>query len=255
MKSCRIRRIRRAQFIEIYNHSTNSVDVSGCILTMIEHEQICHSGGTVIGRRFCIVHASAIRLHAQRRGRDSVLIKAGQQPDPRRGAIRAQANGVSYGRWPDGANDFYAFTTTRQHEQRAIWIGDIVINELMYDPSAATTTINTLNFTTRNHAINLPAGSSRRASLSVPATRLSVQRLCGGGQEHRQFVCHYTNLNSGNTYGNYSGKLSHNGELVVLSQPESYFGTNTIYVEEDEVTYGVGGRWGEWSPVAAAAWN
>jgi hypothetical protein len=28
-----------------------------------------------------------------------------------RGAIRAQANGVSYGRWPDGANDFYAFTT------------------------------------------------------------------------------------------------------------------------------------------------
>ena len=47
--------------------------------------------------------------------------------------------------------------------------------------------------------------------------------------------------------GNYSGKLSHDGELVVLAQPESYYGTNTIYVEEDEVTYGTGGRWGEWS--------
>ena len=25
------------------------------------------------------------------------------------------------------------------------------------------------------------------------------------------------------------------------------FGTNTIFVVEDEVTYGMGGRWGEWS--------
>ena len=32
-----------------------------------------------------------------------------------------------------------------------------------------------------------------------------------------------------------------------LSQPESFYGTNTIYVEEDQVTYGTGGRWGEWS--------
>jgi hypothetical protein len=29
--------------------------------------------------------------------------------------------------------------------------------------------------------------------------------------------------------------------------PQSLHGTNTIYVVEDEVTYGTGGRWGEWS--------
>jgi len=47
----------------------------------------------------------------------------------------AQANGVSYGRWPDGANDFYAFTTNTPGTNTArFWIGDIVINELMYDP-------------------------------------------------------------------------------------------------------------------------
>ena len=46
-----------------------------------------------------------------------------------------QANGVSYGRWPDGANDFYAFTTnTPGANNSSIVIGDIVINELMYDP-------------------------------------------------------------------------------------------------------------------------
>ena len=47
----------------------------------------------------------------------------------------AQADGVSYGRWPDGANDFYAFTTnTPGTNNSPIWIGDVVINELMYDP-------------------------------------------------------------------------------------------------------------------------
>src|SRR5208282_6142942 len=67
------------------------------------------------------------------------------------------------------------------------------------------------------------------------------------GKNITNLFANYTNLNSGNTCGSYSGKLSHDGELVALSQPESYFGTGTIYVEEDEVTYGTGGRWGQWS--------
>ena len=47
-----------------------------------------------------------------------------------------QADGVSYGRWPDGADDFYPLAArTPGHEQQpAIGLGDIVINELMYDP-------------------------------------------------------------------------------------------------------------------------
>jgi len=31
----------------------------------------------------------------------------------------------------------------------------------------------------------------------------------------------YANLNSGNTVGNYSGKLSHDGELLTLCIPET----------------------------------
>src|SRR5208337_4470234 len=49
--------------------------------------------------------------------------------------FEAQADGVSYGRWPDGANDFYAFATnTPGAHNSAILIGDVVINELMYKP-------------------------------------------------------------------------------------------------------------------------
>jgi len=57
----------------------------------------------------------------------------------------------------------------------------------------------------------------------------------------------YPNLNSGNTVGNFSGKLSHNGELLVLSMPQTLYTNTSILVAEDQVTYGVGGRWGEWS--------
>ena len=57
----------------------------------------------------------------------------------------------------------------------------------------------------------------------------------------------YPNLNSNNTVGNYSGKLSHNGELITLVMPQTLNITNIILVAEDQVAYGTGGRWGQWS--------
>jgi hypothetical protein len=57
----------------------------------------------------------------------------------------------------------------------------------------------------------------------------------------------YTNLNIGNTLGNFSGKLSHSGERVALARPQLLNGVTTLYVVEDEVTYGTGGRWGHWA--------
>jgi hypothetical protein len=57
----------------------------------------------------------------------------------------------------------------------------------------------------------------------------------------------YPNLNGGNTVGNYTGKLSHKGEQVTLSQPQTLNTNTTIYVAEDQVTYGTGGRWGQWA--------
>ena len=62
------------------------------------------------------------------------------------------------------------------------------------------------------------------------------------------------NLNVGNTLGNWGGHLSHHGERVALAMPQSLtvstgqgLVTNQIYVVQDEVTYGTGGRWGQWA--------
>ncbi|HEV7924489.1 MAG TPA: lamin tail domain-containing protein, partial [Verrucomicrobiae bacterium] len=125
------------QFIELYNHSTSTVDVSGCILTDDPAtNEFVIPAGTVIGPAgFVSFTQSQFGFTLNGEGETLYFIK----PDGSRilDAVQfgAQADGVSYGRWPDGANDFYAFTTnTPGTNNSTILIGDIVINELMYDP-------------------------------------------------------------------------------------------------------------------------
>jgi hypothetical protein len=241
------------QFIELYNHSANSVDVSGCILTDDPAtNEFVIPAGTVIGPAgFVSFTQSQFGFTLNGEGETLYLIK----PDGSRvlDAVQfgAQADGVSYGRWPDGANDFYAFTTnTPGTNNSAILIGDIVINELMYDPISGNDDDQYIELYNKGtNTINL---SDWQFTAGVTFT-FPPNAVIGSngyvviGKNIANLFAHYTNLSSANTYGNYSGKLSHKGERVALAQPESYFGTNIIYVEEDEVTYGTGGRWGEWS--------
>jgi len=240
------------QFIELYNHSANRVDVSGCILTDDPTtNKFVIPSGTVIGPAgFVSFTQSQFGFTLNGQGETLYFIK----PDGSRilDAVQfgAQADGVSYGRWPDGANDFYAFATNTPGTNNApILIGDIVINELMYDPITSDDFQYIELYNKGTNTISL-AGWQFTAGVIFTFPTNAVIGPNGyvvAGKDIATLFANYTNLNAANTFGNYSGKLSHNGELVALSQPESYFGTNTIYVEEDEVTYGTGGRWGEWS--------
>jgi hypothetical protein len=241
------------QFIELYNHSTASVDVSGCILTddPATNEFVIPTG-TVIGPGgFVAFEQSQFGFILNGQGETLYFIK----PDGSRvlDAVQfgAQADGVSYGRWPDGANDFYAFTTnTPGAHNSTVLIGDVVINELMYDPISGNDDDQYIELYNKGtNTINL-SGWQFTAGVTFtfpPGAVVGPNGYAVVGKNTANLLANYTNLNSGNTFGNYGGKLSHDGELVALCQPESYFGTNTIYVEEDEVTYGTGGRWGEWS--------
>lgn len=239
------------QFIELYNHSTDTVDVSGCILTddPTTNKFVIPNGTTIGPAGFISFTQFGFTLNGA--GETLYFIK----PDGTRvlDAVQfgAQADGVSYGRWPDGANDFYAFTTnTPGAGNSSILIGDIVINELMYDPISEDD--NDQYIELYNKGTNTISLAGWQFTSGVTFT-FPTNAIIGPngyvvvGKNTANLFAHYTNLNSANTFGNFSGKLSHNGELVVLAQPETLFVTNTIYVEEDEVTYGTGGRWGEWS--------
>jgi len=240
------------QFIELYNHSTNSVNISGCILTDDPTtNKFIIAPGTVIGPAgFASFTQSQFGFTMNGEGETLYFVK----PDGSRvlDAVQfgAQANGVSYGRWPDGANDFYAFTTnTPGTNNGKIIIGDIVINELMYDPISGNDADQYIELYNKGtNTVNL-AGWQFTSGVTFtfpPNASIGPNGYVVIGKNTVELLSNYANLNASNTYGNFSGKLSHNGELVVLAQPETYFGTN-IYVEEDQVTFGIGGRWGEWS--------
>ena len=241
------------QFVELYNHSTQSVDVSSCILTDDPStNKYVIAPGTVIGPAgFVSFNQAQLGFALNGAGGTLYFIK----PDGSRvlDAVQftAQSDGVSYGRWPDGANDFYALQArTPGTNNSAILIGDIVVNELMYKPisgdddaqyielyNKGTNTISLANWQfTAGVTFTFPPNAAL-----APNSYLVVARNL------TNLLSLYTNLSTSNTLGNYSGKLSHNGERVALAMPQSFYGSNTILVVEDEVTYSTGGRWGQWA--------
>src|SRR4029077_4053383 len=66
----------------------------------------------------------------------------------------------------------------------------------------------------------------------------------------------YSNLNLVNCVGDFAGKLSHNGEHLALTMPDTVVQTNKvgiavtnlIHIAVNHLTYGTVGRWGQWSP-------
>ena len=240
------------QFIELYNHATNSVDVSGCILTDDPStNKFVIPAGTMIGPAGFLAFTQPQFGFALNGGGETLYFL---KPDRRRvlDAVQfgAQADGVSYGRWPDGANDFYAFTTnTPGTNNSAIVIGDIVINELMYDPISGNDDDQFIElYNQGTNTINLAGWQfTAGVTFTFPSVTLAPNGYLVVAKSMTNLFAAYTNLNGGNTVGNYSGKLSHKGQLVVLARPETLYATNAILVAEDEVTYGTGGRWGEWS--------
>ena len=240
------------QFIELYNHSTNSVDISGCILTDDPTtNKFVIPGGTVIGPAGFVSFTQAqFGFLLNGVGETLYFIK----PDNSRilDAVQfgAQANGVSYGRWPDGANDFYAFTTnTPGTNNSAIWIGDIVINELMYDPISGNDADQYIElYNQGTNTINLAGWQfTSGVTFTFPNITIAPNGYLVVANNLTNLFAKYPNLNSGNTVGNYGGKLSHNGELLTLVMPQTLYTNTPILVVEDQVTYGTGGRWGEWS--------
>ncbi|MGA2246396.1 MAG: lamin tail domain-containing protein [Verrucomicrobiota bacterium] len=240
------------QFIELYNHATNRVDVSGCILTDDPTtNKFVIPSGTIIGPAgFVSFTQPQFGFTLNGGGETLYFIK----PDGSRvlDAVQfgAQADGVSYGRWPDGANDFYAFTTnTPGTNNSAIFIGGIVINELMYDPISGNDDGQYIElYNQGTNTVNLAGWQlSSAVTFTFPSVNLAPNGYLVVAKNLTNLLAAYTNLNNGNTVGNYSGKLSHDGELLILSQPETLYTNTPILVAEDQVAYGTGGRWGEWS--------
>jgi hypothetical protein len=241
-----------APYVKLYNHSAGAVDLSGCVLTddTTVNQFVIPAGTSIPAGGFLSFEAS-LGFALNPAGDTIFLINSNQTRVLDAAQFEGQADGVSYGRWPDGANDFYPLQTREPGTNNSgIVIGNIVINELMYDPISKNDDDQYIEL--YNQGTNTVSLANWQFTAGVkftfpPDASIGPNGYVVVGRNTSELFSNYSNLNPANTYGNYSGKLSHNGERVALSMPQPLYGTNTIYVVEDEVTYGVGGRWGQWS--------
>jgi len=244
---------QRPQFVELYNHSNRTNDLSGCVLSDEPgtNKFIIPPGTRVAPGGFVAFDQSQLGFVLNGAGGTIYFIN----PDGSRvldaRQFEAQADGVSFGRWPDGADDFYPLVSgTPGTNNSAILIGDIVINELMYEPISGNDDDQYVEL--YNQGTNPVSLANWRLTAGVsftfpPDTTLAPNGYLVVGRNLSNLLAKYTYLNPTNALGNYGSKLAHKGERVALARPQSYYGTNTIWVVEDEVTYGTGGRWGQWA--------
>ncbi len=248
-------------YIELYNHANQAVDVSGCILTDDpETNKFVIPQGTIIPARGFIWYTETnmnFRLDAVG---ETIYFKS---PDASRFldavAFGGQENGVSSGRWPDGANDWYRLSAkTPGTNNAAVRQSPIVINELMYNPLSGADADQYIELYNRStNSINLgnwqlDGGISFTFSSNIvmaPDTYLVVAHNAA------HLRTNYPNLTPANCLGDFSGRLSHNGEYLALTMPDwtvqtnsqGVVSTNLMHIVVSDVTYGSGGRWGQWA--------
>ncbi|MBL9167603.1 MAG: lamin tail domain-containing protein [Verrucomicrobiales bacterium] len=250
----------RTDFVELYNHSSVAVDISGCLLSDAAHtNKFKVPFPTVLPPRgFVAFHQASLGFALSSAGETLYL----RNPSGTRvlDAVRfeAQAHGVSSGRQPDGAPRFteLAFPTPAENNTPP-YPRSVVINEIMYHPISGENDDQYVElYNLGSNTVSLaewqlsggirytfPAEASVAPNSYVVVTR-SIERM----------LARYPALSSNQVYGDFQGSLSRRGERIALSMALPLFSTNNAVVTTqmgqvlvDEVSYRDGGHWGQWS--------
>ena len=243
-------------FIELYNHSRQEVDLSGAYLSDDrDTNKFRIPDGTRLGPRGWIAFPESTLGFALSSGGERLyLVNSNQNRVLDVVAFEGQATGVATGRHPDGAPDFRELASPTPGGTNSPPLRrDIVINEIMYHPLSGNSDDEYLELYNRGtNTVNLGLWRlSEGVSFTFPANTL----LPPGGylvvaRNTLRLLSLYPHLTSANTVGNFSGSLADGGERLALAMPEVEITTNgpsTNYIVVNEVTYGDGGRWGQWA--------
>ncbi len=250
-------------YIELYNHGNTPVDISGCILTDDPDTNIfLVPANTIIPARGFVFFEQNQLNFSLSSGGETIYFRSDDDDETSvldALQFEAQANGVSFGRYPDGAKEFYPMQArTKGTNNSAILVRDIVINEIMYKPISADENDEYVELYNKGtSAVNV--GNWRFTAgidLTIPAnTIIGSNGYLVVAKSKTNLLARHPNLNMTNTVGDFDGSLANRGERLALAMPDQVtrtnnqgqLETNTIYIVVDEVTYGIGGQWGQWA--------
>ncbi|MDX1951523.1 MAG: lamin tail domain-containing protein [Verrucomicrobiota bacterium] len=248
-------------FIELYNYSGQAIDISNCILTdNPETNKFRIPAGTIIPAfGFRVFNEQELGFALSSQGESIYFM------NPQRtrvlDAIRfePQPNGIATGRFPDGNPRYQPLSQISPgSSNKKPLLPEIVINEIMFDPISGNDDLDEFvelyNRSTR--AINL-AGWRFTDGIEFQFPNITMQpgSYLVVARNKTNLLNNYSQLNSNNTIGDFSGNLANGGERLALSRPELITSvtagggmvTNIVQILVDEVRYEDGGRWGKWS--------
>jgi hypothetical protein len=248
-------------FIELFNYSTLSVDLSGCFLsddpatnkfviptnTIIQPQGFVYFDESQMG---FALSAAGETIYFKDRSNTRVI-----------DAVRfgGQENGISTGRYPDGAAGFRRLQSkTPGAKNGGLRVSDVAINEILYDPISGDSDDEYVELYNRSgNPIDLSRWSLAGAiKYTIPlGTSISPGGYLVVAKNVARMLTVYPNLTGANTLGDFEGTLGNGGEQIELAMPDEVVDTNaanqvvtnTIHIVVDDVTYGAGGRWGKWA--------
>jgi hypothetical protein len=246
--------------VELYNHSNVGVFIGGCTLSDDPAtNKFTIPSITIPARGFVSFTETQLGFSLDAAG-ETIYFKnpAGTQVlDALH--FEAQENGVSIGRHPNGANDWYRLSTrTLGLSNTAPRISTVGFNEIMYHPLSGDDDQQYVELYNRG-TTNVNLGGWKLGggiSYTFPTNCvLATNSYLVVGRNISSLLTNYPQLNANNAYGSFSGKLSGSGERLTLAMPDTIVSTNgsgavitnQINIRVDEVTYDTGGRWGRWS--------
>ncbi|MEM7393822.1 MAG: lamin tail domain-containing protein, partial [Verrucomicrobiota bacterium] len=242
-------------FIELYNRGTTPVEIGGWVLmdNPSSNKFVIPGPTTLNAGDFISFHTnnSVLPFELSSRGERLYLINSNETAIIDSHRFPAQQNGLTLGRYPDGAPGFqHLQTPTLEAPNADYFIHDIVINEIMFN--SLTADINAEYIEIHNRGGSSVDLSYWRFSGGVGFTFPSNTSIAAGSflvvaKNATNLIANYPQLNAANTLGNYNGTLANRGEKVILSKPDDPLLPFQDFVTVDEVTYGDGPRWGQWA--------
>ncbi|PYK99901.1 MAG: hypothetical protein DME19_07015, partial [Verrucomicrobia bacterium] len=244
-------------YIELYNYSTQAVNLAGCILTDDPTtNRFVVPNVTIPARGFIVYNQTNMGFSLSAAGETIYLKNPSGTKVIDAVRFKGQQNGVATGRYPDGAPGFYRLVNkTPGGGNGRILVSDVVLNEIMFNPISGDKDDEFVELYNRGPAsVNLAGWKlSDGISFTFPTNAI----VPAGGyfvvaNNAAHLMTNYTGLNTNNTLGNYGGSLANGSERIVLTMPDevvstngSFLVTNIIHITMDEVAYRGGGRWGK----------
>lgn len=248
-------------YIELFNKNNSPVDLSGCYLTDNPETNKFRipMGTTLPARGHMVFDENQLGFRLDAAGETLYLINATNSRVVDAVRFEGQANGVSTGRSPDGAPELRVLASrTPGAPNSGPLVHDVVINEIMYDP---------ISRDADDQFVELYNKGSQPVDLSgwrftdgidyrfPKGTVIPPDGYFVVAKDRWRMLTNYPGLNAAVVFGNFSGNLKGSGERIALSYPDTITSTNShgvvttnlIDILADEVTYGVGGRWGRWA--------